>query len=722
MNQIHDPAYKHLLSPGKIGSLELKNRIVMAPMGDNFAEADGHCSERIQAFYEARAKGGAGLITMGVGAIAYPMGTAEPYQVGISDDKFIPGLKHLTDRVHRHGARIAIQLQHAGKTAARDMAEGRELWVPSIPPQSQSDMFNSLTRAELGAFIRPKGGQVKIRVMDKADIQQMIIWFAEAAERAKKAGFDGVELHAAHSYIIAGFLSPYYNMRDDEYGGSYENRSRLLREVIAAVRDKVGRDYPVWLRLDAYELRVETGITLDECIKTAKLAQECGLDAVSVSAYANPDSGAAFTQAPLVNRPAGFLDWATEVAKNISIPVTAVGRIEPEVADKAIAEGNISFLAMGRKLLADPDLPNKLSENRADDIRPCIYCYVCVSQIFINERVKCAVNPMTGNESEYPVELTNAPKHLLIIGGGPGGMEAAAIAARRGHKVTLVEKSARLGGTLFFASMAYPENGKLLEQQIKQLDHPNIQVRLNTQADKALIEELNPDEVIVATGASRGKPDIPGADGKHVWSGDELRKIMTGEGKEIARQKLSMVQRAMLSSGQITGVTGSIEATRKLSNIWMPLGNKVTIIGGGLVGLELAEFLAQRGRSVTVLEPDHDLGAELSIVRRWRVLHELNKLEVTLVKKAQIEAIDADHVHYQVKTKSEHPDLGLEANLISHALPTDSVVLASGAAPDTRLADTLSAAGVTVHLVGDCQQLGYIEGAIHSAARIARKI
>ena len=715
MTQTQNPAYKHLLSPGKIGNLELKNRIVMAPMGDNFAEADGHCSERIQAFYEERAKGGVGLITMGVGAIAYPMGTAEPYQVGISDDKFIPGLKQLTDRVHRHGAKIAIQLQHAGKTAARDMAEGRELWVPSIPPQSQSDMFNSLTRAELGAFIRPKGGQVRFRVMDKADIQQMINWFADAAMRAKKAGFDGVEIHAAHSYIIAGFLSPYYNKRDDEYGGNYENRSRLLREVIAAVRDKVGQDYPVWLRLDAYELRVETGITLEECIKTARLAQECGLDAVSVSAYANPNSGAAFTEAPLINKPAGFLDWATEVAKAISIPVTAVGRIEPEVADKAIGDNNIGFVAMGRKLLADPHLPNKLIENRPADIRPCIYCYVCVSQIFVNDRVKCAVNPQTGKEFEFSLQLTDSPKHLLVIGGGPGGMEAAALAARRGHKVTLVDKGARLGGTLFFASMAYPENGKLLEQQIKQLDHPNIQVKLNTVADRQFVEALSPDEIIVATGASRGRPDIVGADGKHVWSGDELRKVMTGEGKEIAKQKLSLVQRAMLSSGQMTGVTGSIEATRKLSNIWMPLGDKVTIIGGGLVGLELAEFLAERGRHVTVLESGYDLGAELSIVRRWRLLHELNELKVTLVKQVQIEQIATNQVHYRTKTKGSD-------EWASHSIETDSVILASGAVPDTGLADKLTESGYRVHTVGDCHSLGYIEGAIHSATKIAAAI
>ncbi|MGI2258148.1 FAD-dependent oxidoreductase [Shewanella sp. GXUN23E] len=706
--------YAHLFTPGKIGSLELKNRIVMAPMGDNFAEADGHCTERMQAFYEARAKGGAGLITIGVGSIAYPLGTAEPYQLAISDDKYLPGLTQLTQRVQRHGAKIAIQLQHAGKTAARDMAEGRELWVPSVPPASQSDMFASLTPAELGAFIRPKGGQVSYRVMDKQDIAQMVSWFADAADRARRAGFDGIELHAAHSYIIAGFLSPYYNRRDDEYGRSYENRTRLLREVMSAVRKRVGADFPVWLRLDAMELRVESGITLDECIQTAKLAEQHGMNAISVSAYANPSSGAAFTQAPLVNQPGGFIDWANAVAGAVSIPVTAVGRIEPEVADKAIAAGDFSFVAMGRKLLADPELPNKLQAGCAADIRPCIYCYVCVSQIFINQRVKCAVNPMTGHESEYPVTLADNPKKLLVIGAGPAGMEAAAIAARRGHQVTLVEQSARLGGTLFFASMAYPENGKLLNQQIRALDHPNIQVRLSTRATPELVQSLKPDEVLIATGATRGRPAIAGADSRHVWSGDELRQIMTGEGKEIAKHKLSVMQRALLSSGQMIGVTDSIDATRHLSKLWMPLGNRVCIIGGGLVGLELAEFLAARGRSVTVLEQEHSLGKELSIVRRWRVLHELNELDVALHKGVSVNAIDEHQVHFSHSSKN--------GDITHQSVVADSVVLAMGAQTGSPLAEMLQQMDIKVHTLGDCEQLGYIEGAIAAATKIARTI
>ncbi|NBT92907.1 MAG: NADH:flavin oxidoreductase, partial [Betaproteobacteria bacterium] len=238
--------YDALLQPGRIGTLALRNRIIMAPMGSNFAEADGHCGERIQAYYEARAEGGAGLLTMGVCSIAFPHGTGEPYQVGISRDDFIPGLRSLTERVHRHGAKIAIQLQHGGKTAVQDLVHGREMWVPSIPKMTKSDMMQAITPEELANFVGISAHKPRIRVMDLDDIAQMISYFADAAARAKEAGFDAIELHGAHTYILAGFLSPYYNQREDAYGGPLENRARLLIETLQAVKARVGADFPVW--------------------------------------------------------------------------------------------------------------------------------------------------------------------------------------------------------------------------------------------------------------------------------------------------------------------------------------------------------------------------------------------------------------------------------------------------------------------------------------------
>lgn len=693
--------YQHLLKPGKVGGLTLRNRIMMAPMGSNYADPDGHCSERIQAFYEARAKGGVGLITMGSIAIAFPAGTAEPYQVGISKDEFIPGLKALTERVHKHGAKIAVQLQHAGKTAVRDLAEGRELWVPSVPPAPpQSDIMQAVTPTELSTFVRPPADKpITIKVMEKADIVQMVEWFAAAAKRAQQAGFDAIELHSAHSYILAGFLSSYYNKRDDEYGGSIENRARLLLEVIAAIRERVGQDFPLWVRLDAHELNTPGGITLEDCIAVSKMIEQAGVNAVSISAYATLTTGSAFTAAPLVHKPAGFLDWAAAVKKEVSIPVIAVGRLEPDIADAAIASGKCDFIAMGRKLLADPELPNKLTADREADIRPCIYCYVCVSQVFINQRVKCAVNAATGKEFELKVIMTDKPKHIVVIGGGPAGIEAAVTASERGHKVTLLERSKRLGGTLFFAALAYPENGKLLDYHLRQLAQSKVTVKLNTTATPKLISTLNADEVFVATGASRGMPDIQGCELSHVWSGEQLRQLLTGEVSTNTSNKLTALQRLMLGAGNTLGLTKHVDKLQRLSHLWMPLGKRVTIVGGGLVGLELAEFLAERGREVTVIEAGRNLGIELSIVRRWRVLDHVRQLGVTLITQADVTAIDTHAVHYKVDEQSS-------------SCLADTVVMATGITTDNSLTNSLIAAGHTVKDIGDCNDVAYIEGAI----------
>ena len=702
--------FSPLLQPGRIGTLDIRNRIVMAPMGSNFAETDGTCGERIQAYYEARAKGGAGLLTMGVCSVAYPHGTGEPYQVGLSHDDFIPGLAAVAERVHRHGAKICLQLHHGGKTAALDRAQGREIWVPSIPKMVKNDMMSAITPEELSIFIGIGPHPIRMRVMDKADIEQMVEWFAAAALRAQQAGFDGLEIHGAHTYILAGFLSAYYNQREDDYGGPLENRARLLLEVLRAVKDRVGADFPVWVRLDSEEMHTPGGITLPDAIATAKLCEAAGADAISVSAYATLTSGVAFTDAPIPQKPAAYVSNAHAIRKALNIPVIAAGRIEPEFAAKAIAEGQFDFVAMARKMLADPEIPIKLERNRPQDIRPCIYCYACVSEIFVNRRVKCAVNAQTGHEFESPIEPADKPGHVLVVGGGPGGMEAARVAALRGHRVTLVERSDRLGGTLFFAALAYPENGKLLDYLAEQIKQSPVEVKLSTEANAALVAQLKPDAIIVATGARRAAPAIPGADQKHVWSGDELRRLMTGDrADEIAKAKLNLAERAMFKAGGMLRVTDSTQALQSLSKLWMPLGKQVVIVGGGLVGLELAEFLLERGRQVTVLEPGNRAGREFSIVRRWRVLDNVMS-HGTLHLKATVQSIARDAV------------LWTDAEGTAQRTTADSVVLAIGAEADDSVATLLAATGVPVQRIGDCAGVNYIEGAMHDGNRAGRTV
>jgi 2,4-dienoyl-CoA reductase (NADPH2) len=664
-------SFKHLLSPGRIGSLETRNRIVMSPMGSNLAESNGHVGERIKRYYEERARGGVGLITIGVGAIAFPAGACNPNQVAISDDAFLPGLSDLTRRVHAQGAKVAIQIQHAGKVATQDMGAGRPLWVPSALPPKAGDLFTELTPEEIRSateYLARPGAKLSFHEMTKTDIERLIALFADAADRARRAGFDGVELHAAHGYILSCFLSPATNKREDEYGGPLENRARLLVEVIQAVKARVGPEFPVWCRLDSKEFRLENGITVEDARRTAEMAEAAGIDAIHVSAYADSTSGVAFTDAPLVHAPCGYVALAEGIKRRVKIPVIAVGRIEPHEAEEIVRTGQADFIAMGRKLLADPELPRKLREGRPEDIRPCIYCYTCVGQIFLNQPNRC------------------------------------------GHQVTLCEKQQRLGGTFFFSSLLYEVNGKLVEYLATQIGKLPIDLRLSQEVTPSLVQELEPDVVLVAVGARREAPAIPGVNRANVLSGDDLRSLMTGSDQSVAVKKLSLRQRTLLGMGSLMGVADRISLTRELTRHWMPLGKRVAILGGGLVGIELAEFLAERGREVCVLEEQKTLAVEMAPPRRWRALHELRESGVVLLTEVGIEEINDDGVVYTSKAGEQR------------TLATDSVILAIGAQENRSLAEALRGLGYELHLIGDCSGVGYVEGAIMDAARIARAI
>jgi 2,4-dienoyl-CoA reductase (NADPH2) len=704
--------YKNLLAPGRIAELELRNRIIMTPMGSNLAQPDGHCGERLQAYYEARANGGAGMLIVGVGAIAWPEGACNPNQVAISTDEFLPGLSALAHRIKASGCRAAIQLQHAGKVAVCDIAAGRPMLVPSIPKRAADEMTAALTPEELGAFVKSytkEGAKVEYKVADKTDINWLIERFSDAADRAKRAGFDGVELHAGHGYILSAFLSPNVNKRDDEYGGSLENRSRLLREVIVAVKARVGKAFPVWCRIDALEYRVDGGICFEDAMATAVIAETAGADAIHVSAYANPSSGVAFTEAPLVHEPGGYLGFAAKIKDKVSIPVIAVGRIELEVADAVIGRSEADFVAMGRKLLADPELPNKLMRGQVKEVRPCIYCYVCVSSIFVNDHVRCAVNAQTGFETETQIEPAHIAQNILVVGGGPAGMEAARVAALRGHNITLVERGPALGGTVYFSSIVYAENGRLIDYLAGQMRQLNISVLLNTPVDINFLKAQSVDAVVVATGARRDVLPIPGTDLDHVLSGDDLRALMTGEPGAAVSATLGLWQRLLLACAGILRISRSATLMRQLSHWWMPLGKQVLIIGGGLVGLELAEFLARRGRKVVVVEEGETFGVELAIVRRWRVLDDLQRLGVVMINRASMVRIEPGAAWIEVD--------GAQIDIVA-----DSVIIAAGAAADLSIASMSKHLGFNTHVAGDCDGVSYIEGAIRSGHAVGRAL
>ena len=713
--------FEHLRSPVTLGTLRLRNRIAMAAMGVEIAEEDGHAREPIIAYYEERARGGVGLIITEVCAVAYPRGATAHRQLAISNDDYLPGLRELTGRVHRHGAKIALQMVHHGKVARVDVKEGRPVLMPSLPRfKGANDMANDLSREEIGLLIAAAGTggrKPEIKVADRDDIAWVIDAFASAALRARQAGFDAVEIHAAHGYLLSEFLSPAWNFREDEYGGSRENRARLLCEVLRAAKARAGEDFPIWARIDCREFRTPGGITPEDAERTAELAAEAGADAIHVSAYSDSTSAAGFTAAPLVHKEAGYVDETARIKARIRVPVIAVGRIEPELGERLIRDGKADVIAMARKLLADPALAQKIVEGRPEDVRPCIYCYTCVAQPFFDRPVRCAVNPMTGNESRIGSAERDASarkKRILVVGGGPAGLEAARLARLRGHDVVLCEKSSQLGGTLRFASLVYEPNERLLEWLETQVRKLGVEIRLETEASPELIRSIAPDEVFVAAGARREKPSIPGVQREHVFDGDDLRSLLTGQGDGSAAKKLSLVGRLAVRAGRATGITGRPSLLREASKAWMPLGKEVVVVGGGLVGLELAEFLAERGRQVTVLEEGPRFGLELAHPRRWRVLHELRALGVRLVANAIVREIGETAVDYEIRSSPSEGQLA--------SVRAESVILAIGLGPNPGIAARLEEAGVPIREIGDVTGVGYLEGAIRDGFEAALSI
>jgi 2,4-dienoyl-CoA reductase-like NADH-dependent reductase (Old Yellow Enzyme family)/NADPH-dependent 2,4-dienoyl-CoA reductase/sulfur reductase-like enzyme len=702
--------YSHLLSAGRIGTLELRNRMFVTAMGANLAEPDGYCGDRVIAFHEAQAKGGVALVMTGVVGVSWPRGNNMPFQVALSDDRFIPGIRAVGEAVHRHGARYAVQLHHGGIIAPGDAAAGRACWVSSIPTARASDLEQGFLLEELQTSSTGKMKNATLHVMTKEDIRSVVDDFAAAAERARRAGVDAIEIHGGHGYLLNSFISPHSNKRTDEYGGPLENRIRFPLEIIRAIREAVGRDFPLWIKLDAREHELAGGITIEDSCRTAQAMEKAGADAITVTSYHDASVAVLHSGSHTPDVPAWNLPDATAIKRSVGIPVIASGRLEPDVAGKAISEGRMDFLSMGRKILADPELPLRLAEGRPEDIRPCVYCYTCISAIYTGGSVRCAVNPRTAYELEFSSSPAAKPRNVVVVGGGPAGMEAARLLVTLGNKVTLIERSDRLGGTLQFASIAYEPNERLLQWLKRQVAAANIDVRLGVEATPDLIASLSPDAVIVATGALRDAPPIPGADRPHVLTGDELRSLILGTDLDQLKSKTGLLTRLMSKAGALTGATASPAVIREATKAWMPLGKSIVIIGGELVGLELAEFLIHRGRAVVVLDEAPRPGKGLPVVRRWRVLDDIRKAGGLILSSVSQIVIQGGAV-----TCTDQSGAPKE-------FAADNVILAKGAHGDLTLADALKSAGQKVIAIGDCQGVGYIEGAMRGAAEAVRAL
>jgi len=680
-----------LFSPIRIGAMELRNRIVMSPMENSFGTVDGKPTQRSIDYFEARAKGGVALITLGASAID-AQHKEVPNSLHFASDDVIPDHKALVDVVHEFGARIQPQIAHAGPDGLGPEMHGVEAFGPS-------GVQSYLT----GTTSKP---------ITMEEFEGVVDQYRSAAVRIREIGYDGIELHAAHGYMLLGsFLTPWRNARKDDFAARKpETRVRAIVKVVRAIKEEAGEDFPITLRISGYE-RVAGGREIYDTARIAPVFEQAGVDAFHVSGgvidrfVTQMVNGAHYPDALNI---AG----AEAVKRAVDVPVMAVGRLhDPEVAAQTIADGRADLIAIGRPLLADPELPNKVKARQLREVRRCISCENCIDALETRFALECAVNPRTGREAELVQEPAARSKRVVIIGGGPGGLEAARVAVERGHRVSLYERNRTLGGALVMASTVHADNQLFLDYLLREVTRLRVDVHTGREMTADAIAALQPEAVIVATGGRVVAPKIPGDDLPHVRTGAEIRAWLAGRDPEGAAGKLPAWQRAgiRLLAGPAQHLVRP-DVMRGVTRAYLPLGRRVVIIGADLAAIELAEFLSARGRHVSLLESGPQIAPEVGEKRRDEHMVTLDRAKVAVNVGVSIARIEPGGVV-----------LLLESGREKH-VPAETVILAGEVEPDTRLFDELKDRLPEVHAVGDCTGLGLIRKAALEGAQAAQSL
>jgi len=684
--------FDKLLEPYHIRNVQTRNRIIKTAAGTRYSHIDDlHLSNTAKAFYEALARGGAGLLIVESPAVDFPLGLTTVRRFRIDDDKYIPLLSKLTQAIHKHGCPTFLQLYHSGPWHKKQLFGLQPIAASSVDMSSELDRPKDMPRA-----------------LTISEIEELVDKFASAAERAQKAGFDGVEVNSGSSHLLASFLSRFWNRRQDAYGGSLESRARFVLEIIREIKKRTGQDFPVSVLINGIEVGGDENTNYEEGQELARMLEEAGADVLHVRfswraldlASMHPESF--FYPEPLIpleSFPKG-LDWshkgagasvpvAAAIKKAVSIPVITVGRFDAELGEKSLREGKADFIGFCRRLMADPELPNKLASGRLDDIRPCIACKECMRAY--NQAVRCRVNAALGTEQQYVIKPTEKKKRVLVVGGGPAGMEAARVAALRGHEVILYEREPKLGGLLPMAAVVKGleiEDLVALVRYLKgQITKLGVKIRLGKEVNLSVIEDIKPDAVILATGGIPVLPDIPGINGRNVISGTELHHRVKNYLRFLGPRFL-----------------------RWLTKFWMPFGKSVVIIGGAIQGCELAEFLVKRGRRVTIVDTAEEMGEGMVDNTKIRLLWWLSKRGVIMMTGVRYEEITDKGLTIITKEGERQ------------TIAADTILSAVPLIPNTELLKSLEGKVPKIHAIGDCKEPRLIIDAIADGSRIAHDI